>query len=67
MDRIIDIRDRLLDISTIVDIAVKLEIDYMLSKKKIKQYYREMVPISFGLEKIMGKTNILECDKYIRV
>ncbi len=58
--QIIDIGDRVLDISTIVNVAVKLGVDYILSDEKFRQYFKEMIPIDYGLEKIMGKTDLLE-------
>lgn len=57
---VIDLGDRVLDISTIMDIAVKLGINHNNLKNKISKYFKEIVPISYGLEKILGKSNRLE-------
>ncbi|MCG8538321.1 MAG: sigma 54-interacting transcriptional regulator [Clostridia bacterium] len=57
---IIDIGDRVLDISTIIDIASILDLNEVLEKKSTKQHFNKIVPISLGLEKILGKTSQLE-------
>ncbi len=57
---IIDIGSRVLDISTIMDIAVRLDLEFVLQREVIRKYTREIVPISYGLEKMIGTTNRLE-------
>lgn len=58
--QIIDIGNRMLDISTIMDIAVKLELDFILDSKSVLEYTKHIAPISYGLEKMIGTTNMLE-------
>ena len=58
-EKIIDIGHRVLDISTIVDITVKLNIEEKLVHPKIRKYFNEIAPISFGLEKVLGINNSL--------
>jgi len=57
---IIDIGDRVLDISTIMDITMELGIADLLQKQHIRNYFNEIMPINIGLDKIVGKTNKLE-------
>ena len=58
--KIIDIGERVLDISTIFDLAVKMEMEYLLEEKEARNFFDKIMPVSFGLEKIMGKKNRLE-------
>ena len=47
-------------ISNIMDIIIKFQVNHLISSKKLINYFNNIVPISFGLEKILGKTNSLE-------
>ncbi|WP_231701828.1 sigma-54 interaction domain-containing protein [Crassaminicella thermophila] len=58
--KVINIGDRVLDMSCITDIAVKLGLDHMLITQKFRDYFKSIVPVSFGLEKILGNSNRLE-------
>ncbi|MFW5980318.1 MAG: sigma-54 interaction domain-containing protein [Halanaerobiales bacterium] len=60
VEEIIDIGDRVLDISTIMDIIVKFDLSDILDEPYFRDYLERIVPSSFGLEKFMGKTNRLE-------
>jgi transcriptional regulator with PAS, ATPase and Fis domain len=57
---IIDIGERVLDISSIMDISVRLNLDSLLKGYTIKKYFNEIIPISFGTQKIIGKNIKLE-------
>jgi transcriptional regulator with PAS, ATPase and Fis domain len=59
VDKVIDIGQRIFDMSTIVDIAVKLGIDEKLGDSKIRKYFNDIVPISFGLEKVLSTNDSL--------
>ncbi len=61
IENIIDIGDRVLDISTIFDLAVKLGLENILEGEEAKAFFDRIMPVSFGLEQIMGKKNRLEC------
>ena len=56
----IDIGHRVLDVSTIVDIAVKLKLDYLLQEEKFVEHFKSLKTQSSGLEALLGKTNTLE-------
>ena len=58
--KVINIGDRVPGISTIMDIIIKFQLNHLMSSPKIINYFNNIVPISFGLEKILGKTNSLE-------
>ncbi len=60
VDNVIDIGNRVLDISTIFDIAVKLNLENILEKRQTRRYFDNIMPVSLGLEKIIGKKNSLE-------
>ncbi|MCY6484074.1 sigma 54-interacting transcriptional regulator [Clostridium aestuarii] len=58
--QVIDIGHRVLDINTIIDIAVKLDLDDLLKKHKIQRYFKSIVTNRYGVEKLMRLTNRLE-------
>ena len=58
--KIIDIGDRVLDISTIMDIIIRFDLNHILDTPDFRKYMDKIVPSSFGLEKLMGKTDRLE-------
>ncbi len=60
VEKIIDIGDRVLDISTIMDIIIRFDLNYILDTSSFRQYMDKIVPSSFGLEQLMGKTDRLE-------
>lgn len=62
VENIINIGNSLLDINTIIDIGVKLNLVNILQKQNIKKSYKEIVTISFGLSDIIGKTNRFESE-----
>lgn len=59
-NKIINIGSSILDINTIMDIAVKLNLEDVLNRQNIKKSYKEIVTANFGLSKILGKTNKFE-------
>lgn len=60
ISNIIDIGSRVIDISTIINIAEKLDLEFILAHKNTKKYFEEIVPLNNGLEKIIGKAHRLE-------
>ncbi|WP_432667032.1 sigma 54-interacting transcriptional regulator [Wukongibacter baidiensis] len=59
-NRIINVGSSILDISTIMDIAIKLRLEDVLNRQNIKKTYKEIVTANFGLSGILGKTNKFE-------
>lgn len=59
-EEIIDIGERVLDISSIMDISARLNLDSFLKGYTIKKYFNEIIPVSFGTQKIIGKSIKLE-------
>lgn len=58
--KIIDVGNTLIDVSTIVDIGIRLNLDHILNKQNIIKNYREFSPLNFGLAQILLKTNSFE-------
>lgn len=56
----INIGNTLLDISTIIDIGVKLNLLDILQRQDIKKSYKEIVTKDVGLSNVMGRTNQFE-------
>jgi len=50
----------LLDISTILELGMRLDLDHVLNHKNIKTSFGELVPVHVGLSVILGKTNRFE-------
>ncbi|MCY6959085.1 sigma-54 interaction domain-containing protein [Clostridium brassicae] len=62
VSRIIDIGHRVLDINTIIDIAAKLDLDSLIKKEKIQNYFNSIVTNRSGVQKLMGITSRLESE-----
>ncbi|MGL6105759.1 sigma-54 interaction domain-containing protein [Romboutsia sp.] len=62
VEKTIDIGHRVLDVSTIVDIAVKLKLDYLLQEDKFVEHFKNLKTQSTGFEALLGKTNTLESE-----
>lgn len=58
--KIFDIGSRVLDINTIINIAEKLDLEFLLSCQNTRDYFDSIVPLNCGLEKMIGKTHRLE-------
>lgn len=56
----IDIDHRVLDMTTIVDIAVELELDHLLQSPVIRTYFKSIMTKSLGMKNLLGKTSRLE-------
>ncbi|CAH2214887.1 sigma-54 interaction domain-containing protein [Tepidibacter aestuarii] len=56
----INIGNALLDISTIIDLGVKLNLVDILQRQDIKKSYKEIVTKDVGLSDVMGRTNQFE-------
>lgn len=56
----VNIGSSLLDIDTIIDIAVILNLDHIINKQNIRESYKETVTPNFGLSEILGRTNRFE-------
>lgn len=57
---IIDIGHRLLDMSTIVEIALKLKFEHLIQSNIFKNYFDKIARSSYSLLELTGKTNRLE-------
>ncbi|SDI39179.1 sigma-54 interaction domain-containing protein [Alteribacillus bidgolensis] len=57
---IINIGNRILDMTTYMDIIAKLDIDHHKFEGKIKRHFSNIIPISYGLERILDKKDYLE-------
>ncbi|MFZ5966732.1 MAG: sigma 54-interacting transcriptional regulator [Bacillota bacterium] len=57
---LINIGSSLLDISTIIDIGIRLNLDHILNRQNIRKSYKEMVTADIGLAEILGKINRFE-------
>lgn len=60
IDTVIDIGNRVLDISTIIHIAEKLDLNFILAERSTRKYFENIVPLNDGLEKMIGNTHRLE-------
>lgn len=58
--RVMDIGNRAIDISSILDIIHKMRLNHLLEKRSFTDYLEKIVPVSLGLEKIMGRSYQLE-------
>lgn len=54
-EEVIDISSRKLDVSTIMDIISKLDIDYRLIEKRLKDYINEIIPLSYGVTDMLSE------------
>jgi len=57
---IINIGSSLLDISTIIGIGFRLDLEHIIRDKDIQKSYSEIVPANWGLTEIIGRTNRIE-------
>ncbi len=55
--KIINIGSSLLDISTLISIAFRLDLDHIICNKDIQKSYSEVIPSNLGLMEILGKIN----------
>lgn len=58
--KIIDIGHRILDTNTIIEIALKLEFEYLLYYKKIKKYLETVATNDYSLNKILERATQAE-------
>ena len=57
---VLDIGDRILDSSTIIEIVLKLKIEFLLKEDKFIKYSDRIASNSYSLEELANKTNKLE-------
>lgn len=57
---VVDIGDRVLDISTVMDIIAKLGLDYLRLSDRLAAYAAEIVPASWGMQDILDSNSRLE-------
>ncbi|MBZ9633779.1 sigma-54 interaction domain-containing protein [Clostridium sp. FP1] len=57
---VMNIGDRILDTSTIIEIVLKLNLEYLLKEDKFVKYSDRVASNSYSLEELAGKTNKLE-------
>lgn len=60
VSKLIDIGDRIFDISTIIEIILKLNLEFLLKDEKFTRYSERIATNTYSLEKLAGKTNKLE-------
>jgi transcriptional regulator with PAS, ATPase and Fis domain len=60
VNELIDIGDRIFDTSTIIEIVLKLKLEYFLKEEKFIKYSEKIATNSYSLEKLAGRTNKLE-------
>lgn len=58
--KIMDIGDRILDTSTIIEIVLKLKLEYLLKEDKFIKYSDMIASNSYSLEELTGKAHNLE-------
>jgi PAS domain S-box-containing protein len=59
---VIDIGNRVLDTSTIVDVAIKLNLDYLLQEERFIDHFESLKSHNLGLRALLGRTNTLESE-----
>lgn len=57
---IVNIGNSMLDISTIIEIGNRLDLDHLLNRQNIRKSYKEIVTANIGLAQVLGKTNRFE-------
>lgn len=62
---IIDIGERVLDINTIADIAVKLNLQKVLNSSAVKDYFDGIMPTSYGLKEMLSENISLNSQQNI--
>ncbi|MFT5873292.1 MAG: transcriptional regulator with PAS, ATPase and Fis domain [Clostridium sp.] len=65
LKKIIDIGDRVPEKSTIIDVATKLNLREALNDFAIKEYFNKIMPISYGLEKMLVENKSLNSQQNI--
>lgn len=59
---VIDIGNRVMDTATIIDIAGKLNIDYLLQEEHFIDHFNTLKTYRSGLQALLGRTNTLESE-----
>jgi len=59
-DEIIDLGHRVLDLNTLMDIAVKMGLNDFIEPDRVQEFLDNTETINSGLEKILGDTSVLE-------
>ncbi len=57
---IIDLGQRVLDTTTIVEIALRLKFDYLLERTKFKDYFRSLAVNNYSFDQLFGKSFRME-------
>ncbi|WP_312812725.1 sigma 54-interacting transcriptional regulator [Sedimentibacter sp.] len=52
---IIDIGHRVMDSTTIVEIALRLKLEYLLERENFKNYFRSIITNNFSFDKLFGR------------
>ncbi|MGE5627257.1 MAG: sigma-54 interaction domain-containing protein [Solirubrobacterales bacterium] len=58
--QLLDVGDRIIDTSTMIEIALKLDLEYFLKDEKFISYFEKIATNSYSLEMLAGKTTKLE-------
>jgi len=54
---VVDAGRCLLDVGTVIDLGIRLDLDRLLNKQNIRESYRELATANQGLAEVLGKTN----------
>lgn len=60
IENVIDLGHRVLDLITLIDIAVKMGMDEFIEADRVQAFLKNTETINLGLEKLLGATSILE-------
>ncbi|WP_209512415.1 sigma 54-interacting transcriptional regulator [Sedimentibacter acidaminivorans] len=57
---IIDLGQRVLDTTTVVEIALRLKFDYLLEREKFKEYFRSLAVNNYSFDQLFGRALRME-------
>lgn len=57
---VIDLEYRILDLSSIVEIAIKLNLEYLIKEDLIKKFMNKIIPTSYSTERLLLNSHRLE-------
>ncbi|GCD10238.1 ATPase AAA [Clostridium tagluense] len=60
LNNIIDLGQRVLDSSTMVEIALRLKFDYLLERVKFKEYFRSLAVNNYSFNQLFGRSLQME-------
>ena len=57
---IIDLGQRVLDTTTVVEIAIRLKFDYLLEREKFREYFRSLAVNNYSIDQLFGRSLRME-------